>query len=37
VCMVDGRRAKSKLGFEPRFDLEATMAHLRVTRLLAEA
>lgn len=34
VCMVDGARAREVLGFEPRHDLDATMAHLRRTRLL---
>ncbi len=34
VCMVDGTRAHDTLGYTPRYDLDATMAHLRMTRLL---
>ena len=34
VCMVDGTRARDELAFEPRFDLDDTMKHLRLTRLL---
>jgi UDP-glucose 4-epimerase len=37
VCMVDGARAEEGLGYSPRFDLEATMAHLRLTKALAAA
>ena len=33
VCMVDGQRAQKILGFTPRFDLEETMEHLRMTGL----
>jgi UDP-glucose 4-epimerase len=32
VCMVDGERAQDVLGFQPRYDLHATLAHLRLTR-----
>ncbi|MBV72091.1 MAG: NAD-dependent epimerase [Myxococcales bacterium] len=34
LCMVDGQRARSTLGFNPQHDLADTMAHLRLTRLL---
>ena len=34
VCMVDGQRAQDVLGFEAAHDLDATMTHLRRTRLL---
>jgi len=34
VCMVDGQRASDVLGFAPAHDLDATMSHLRRTRLL---
>jgi UDP-glucose 4-epimerase len=34
VCMVDGSRATDVMGFEAAHDLDATMAHLRRTRLL---
>ena len=34
VCMVDGARARDSLGYRPRYDLDATMDHLRMTRLL---
>jgi len=37
VCMVDGRRAGEIMGFEPRYDLEETMAHLRQTRMVIAA
>lgn len=36
VCMVDGARARDVLGFAPAHDLDATMAHLRRTRLLID-
>jgi UDP-glucose 4-epimerase len=36
VCMVDGERAHGDLGFTPRYDLAETMAHLRLTGLLAQ-
>jgi UDP-glucose 4-epimerase len=32
VCMVDGTQARDVLGFEAQYDLEATVAHLRLTR-----
>lgn len=32
VCMVDGARARDVLGFRPRYDLQDTMAFLRLTR-----
>lgn len=37
VCMVSGERARERLRFDPRYDLEETMAHLRATRLMEEA
>lgn len=37
VCMVDGSRARDLLGYTPRYDLDATMAHLRQTKALINA
>lgn len=37
VCMVDGSRAAEHLGYVPQYDLEATMAHLRLTKALQRA
>lgn len=37
VCMVDGARARQVLGFTRAHDLDATMTHLRRTRLLMSA
>ena len=37
VCMVDGGRARDILGYTPRHDLGATMAHLRMTKALMAA
>ncbi len=37
VCMVDGSRARARMGFEPQHDLEETMAHLRMTRMVMAA
>lgn len=34
VCMVDGGRAHDILGYTPRHDLGATMAHLQMTKAL---
>lgn len=34
VCMVDDHRAREILGFAPAFDLEQTMADLRMTRAM---
>ena len=37
VCMVDGGRARDILGYTPRHDLGATMAHLQMTKALMAA
>lgn len=37
VCMVDGGRARDILGYTPRHDLGATMAHLQMTKALLAA
>ena len=37
VCMVDGSRAREKMGFEPRYGLDETLAHVRLTRMVIEA
>lgn len=34
VCMVDASRARTELGYQPRFDLDETMAYLRLTKSL---
>jgi UDP-glucose 4-epimerase len=34
VCMVDASRAREALGYQPRFGLDETMAHLRMTQVL---
>ncbi|MCB9549139.1 MAG: SDR family oxidoreductase [Myxococcales bacterium] len=34
VCMVDAARAREVLGYTPRYDLDATLTHLRLTRAL---
>jgi len=34
VCMVDATRARAVLGFTPSHDLDATLAHLRLTKAL---
>ena len=32
VCMVDDQPARQVLGYQPRFELDATLAHLRLTQ-----